>query len=527
MQDLPIGITEFAEIRQKRCVYVDKTKHIYSLLQDNQRTFLSRPRGFGKSLLISTLEAALQGKKELFEGLWIHTSDYEFPLYGVIRLDFSMLAIESAARLIVSLKHILMVTGKKHSILLDEQLPLNTLFGELISSLSKALGNAPIAILIDEYDYAIMRTLHKLELAKEIRDILRSFSSVIKAESALVQFVFITSVRAFSKAGLSSGLNNLKNLTMNQEFSDICGYTDEEVDFYFKEHIQAWSKQKELSYNCLREDLRNWYYGYCFEEEGTTVYNPFSLTFALQAEEIRNFWFGSGVSRFLLDEFYKAERQEECKLLELDQIKGAGDLLQTFEIESLPLPSLLFQMGYLTIGSYDPMRGNYSLKYPNREIRASLNRHLFTIVTKQPIAKTNPVIGELYAALLKEDMEELVRCLSTLLSHIPYLLHMEEERYYHSLLQTIFYASGIDAQSERLTNSGRMDLILELPKLLYIVELKIGKSAKEALRQIETKKYYEPFLSKNKPILCVGLSFSRKKNPSVTYALKKLSPKPS
>ncbi|MES2199051.1 MAG: AAA family ATPase [Chlamydiota bacterium] len=510
MKKLPIGISEFSELREKNCVYVDKTKHIYSLLTDNSRTFLSRPRRFGKSLLVSTLAAALQGKKELFEGLFIKNSDYAWKPAGVIRLDFSELSIESNEEFKKSLLIVLQRIATQYGFTLGSDLNVNAALGVLIDSLSNEVFKKPfesVAILIDEYDHPILHTLHNPKLSIEIRDIMKSFSCVIKARSAVVKFVFVTGVSAFSKSGLSSGLNNLKNLTMKEDFFDICGYTDEEVDLYFKDHIENWAKLRQIPYKEVREQLKVWYNGYSFKENTPTIYSPFSLTCSLDFKELHNFWFESATPQVLLDELKK----QESKLLELDQLQGTGDLLQTFEIESLPLPSLLFQMGYLTIASYDSLTRNYQLKYPNLEVKASFMRHLTALVTQKSTAFINPLIGKIYAFLVKEQIEEMVAVLTSILSGIPYPLHIKDEKFYHALLQTIFSAAGIDTESERLTSIGRMDIILKLPNVIYIIELKVNKPPEVGLEQIKTQKYYEPFLHIGLPIHAVAISFIRKK----------------
>ena len=395
MQKLPIGISEFSELREKKCIYIDKTKYVYSLITDQCRTFLARPRRFGKSLLVSTLEAALQGDKKLFEGLWIANSDYSWDPQWVIRLDFSQLSIKNAEAFEHSLLLRLHSIAGTYGIALNEKNVLNSAFDELIETLcpiktvdpqlekdtkASSVTEKPkfksVAILIDEYDHPILHTLHDKELAIKIRDIMKSFSCVIKAQAKRVKFVFVTGVSAFSKSGLSSGLNNLDNLTMDKNFFDICGYTDKEVDLYFKEHIENWASLEHIPYEEIRQQLKAWYNGYCFIENTPTIYSPFSLTCALHKQALRNFWFESATPQVLLDELRKDSRANECKLLELDQLRGTGDLLQTFEIESLPLPALLFQMGYLTIDSYDHLSRNYQLKYPNLEVRASFLSYL-------------------------------------------------------------------------------------------------------------------------------------------------------
>lgn len=342
-------------------------------------------------MLVSTLDAALQGKRELFEGLWIANSDYSFEPKGVIRFDFSELSTESLKDfkqdLLISIQKI----ARKYEIELQEGVTVNSALRLLIEALcdKKKANFSSVAILIDEYDHPILHTLHNPDLAIEIRHLMKSFSGVIKAQGALVQFVFVTGVSAFSKSGLSSGLNNLTNLTLDKEFSGVCGYTDAEVDFYFKEHMEYWVKEKEVPYENLREQLRTWYNGYCFKENTATIYSPFSLTCAMRSQELQNFWFESATPQFLLDELAKAERQEECNFLNLDELEGNVGLLQTFEIECIPLTALLFQMGYLTIKSYNVETRFYQLKYPNLEVKTALHCHLMVALAKTSLSALN------------------------------------------------------------------------------------------------------------------------------------------
>ena len=554
MQDLPIGISEFTELRETNCLYIDKTKYVYSLLKKNRRTFLARPRRFGKSLLVSTLDAALQGEKELFEGLWIANSDYSFEPKGVIRLDFSQLSIENIEAFKQSLFLRLQSIANSYGITLAENLNVNSALDVLIETLCPIKNkraktkesSAPIeipsdeenatfksvAILIDEYDHPILHTLHNTALAIDIRNLMKSFSGVIKAQAKRVKFVFVTGVSAFSKSGLSSGLNNLTNLTINTQFSGVCGYTDEEVDFYFKEHMEHWAMEREIPYETLREQLRTWYNGYCFKENTQTIYSPFSFTSAMEIQELRNFWFESATPQFLLDELAKAERQEECNFLNLDDLEGNVSLLQTFEIECIPLTALLFQMGYLTIKSYNALTRFYQLKYPNLEVKTALHCHLLTALAKTSLSALNSIMSKLFSSLLEENMEQFIHCLMSVFSNIPYQLHGKEkhaEHFYHAILQALFIASGIKSQAEYSTSQGRADIIVELPKLIYIIEVKVNKKPEEGLQQIETQQYYQPFLHLGKPVRAIGLSFHRRKESekekshfSITHVTKKL-----
>jgi hypothetical protein len=320
---------------------------------------------------------------------------------------------------------------------------------------------------------------------------------------------------------------------MQKKFFDICGYTDKEVDLYFKEHIKAWAKEEKRPYKTLREDLKTWYNGYCFKENTPTIYSPFSLTCALHTKELGNFWFESATPQFLLDELTKAERREECNYLKLEDLTGNMNLLQTFEIECIPLTALLFQMGYLTIKARNPITQFYQLKYPNAEVKTALHTHLCATLTKTSLSAINSILSNLFSSLLEKDMEQFIACLTSVFSNIPYQLHesekkpQEQERFYHAIVQALFVAAGIKSQAEFSTSQGRADIIVELPNLFYIIEVKANKSPDVALTQIEHQKYYEPLLHYHKPIIALGLSFHRKKAKaeskggfSITYATK-------
>lgn len=381
MRKLPTGISEFTELRRENCLYIDKTKHIYALLTNDRRTFLARPRRFGKSLLVSTLTAALQGEKKLFEGLWIFQSDYHWKSYGVIRLDFSALDSKTPEIFEQSLMSVCIDIAQQHGYAIGPHFTgIKEALKLLTNLLHKQFGR--VALLIDEYDYPILQNLPSPEQAIAIRSIMKDFSTSIKALQLQIEFVFITSVSAFSKSDLSSGLNNLTNLTMMDKFATICGYTDEEIDFYFTEHISRWKGHKHISIAQIRDTLRTWYNGYHFTKTSDSVYSPFSVISALDREEIASFWFESATPQFLLHEIERLERKEECSLLFQEGFIGSMETLQTFEIESIPLMALLFQTGYLTIDRYDAHTDMYTLTYPNFEVKKALHQHLMIARTK-------------------------------------------------------------------------------------------------------------------------------------------------
>jgi hypothetical protein len=519
LQKLPLGLNTLSRIREEGCLYVDKTEAAYKLITQGYRYFLTRPRRFGKSLFISTLKEILEGNKELFEGLWIANSNYQWRKHGVIKLDMSSLTTSSQESFKRSLCKSLarVARGFKLQISLDPLEPADAL-KDLVDALREQFDH--IAILVDEYDGPILHTLQDPERASAIRDTIRIFFTVIKELDADIDFVFITGVSSFIKAGLFSGINNLEIITLDEQYANICGYTDEEVDRYFSEHIASWAEKESSSYGETRAKIKEWYNGYHFGDNTPSIYNPYSLMSALKAQNFKNYWFVSGLPTFLAD-FLK----KEYRTFDPEHLSIKSNILQgLFDIGAMPLKALMFQAGYLTIANYDKERDVYELNFPNREVRGSFQDYLLEAFTQLDTARARELSETLWTAFSRFNIEDIVDTIRQLFAHVPYQLHMKEEKYYHSLLQTAFSAIGIKAQSEYSTSDGRIDLVLELPKLIYIIEVKFGNKAQEALAQIEHKKYYERFLHQKKKIILLGLAFIREPGSfDVDYAVKELS----
>lgn len=518
MKKLPLDIQTFTKLRELNYLYVDKTEYAYNLISNGQCYFLSRPRRFGKSLFVSTLQEILSGNKELFDDLWISKSDYEWKKYGVISLSLSSLDIETIDLFQKSLCHALQRIAEKNLIdSLDFKLTPKSIFINLIEALHKKYGG--VAILIDEYDYPILRTLDNPKYATEIRDVLRDFFVIIKDLDAYINFVFITGVSSFAKAGIFSGLNNLRIITLNNKFADILGYTDSEIDFYFKEHIQEWANSKNRSYEELRKKIKVWYNGYRFGKNASSVYNPFSLMNALDEQDFKNFWMQSGTPKFLVDILKK-----QHTLFDVENLEISEDILGVFNIGATPLIALMFQTGYLTIISYDEETNLYKLNWPNEEVRIAFQKYLLEAFAKLDLAESERLARSLRISLNNHNIEEIVSIIQQLFAHVAYQIHAKEEKYYHSLLQMIFIMAGIQSNAESPTAHGRIDLVLDMPQRIYIIEIKCNESAQKALAQIEERRYWEKFLHYNKPITLLGLSFNKKaKNFIVTYEAREIS----
>lgn len=518
MQKLPVDISTFSELRKSNYLYVDKTEYVYKLITGGRRFFLSRPRRFGKSLLVSTMKEVLTANKILFEDLWIGASDYNWKEWGVINLDFSQLVIDDLDTLKNRLGSILRKNAELYDIPIksSDNSP-DLIVQELVAALYKRFGY--VAILIDEYDSPLLKTLSNEALATSIRDMMQQFFSIIKSLDAQVQFVFITGVSSFAKAGLFSGINNLQILTLRDEFGAICGYTDQEVNHYFHEYINDWALQESISYDPIRQQIKKWYNGYRFGDKVLAVYNPFSVLNALHIKSFENFWFQSGTPRFLIEVLKKNQH-------EFDPVKSMiihRDALGSFDVGKTPLITLMFQAGYLTIQDYNNLLQTYTLDYPNEEVRVSFQKYLLEVFAYIEPSRAAQLSAELYTAFVKEDIEEVIEVLYQLFAHVPYQLYMKAERYYHSLFMMICIGAGIKAQSEYSTQLGRIDLVLEFLRVIYVIEIKFNQSAQEALTQIEERQYHTRFMVENKSIILLGLSFRREPQIfDISYAVKKI-----
>jgi hypothetical protein len=517
MRKLPLDISTFSELRTSNYLYVDKTQHMYNMITGGRRFFLSRPRRFGKSLLVSTLKEILTANKALFDNLWITQSDYEWKEYGVIHLDFSKLSAGSIAILESSLKHAITKIADSYDISLKSSSDQSVLLLEdLADALSKRFGR--VAILIDEYDSPILKTLHDQELATTVRDHIQHFFTIIKSLDAEVQFVFITGVSSFAKAGLFSGINNLQLLTLQDKYATICGYTDEEIDHYFVDYMQTWSAKGTIPYDALRQQIKTWYNGYCFGENVTTVYNPFSLMNALHLQQFKNFWFESGTPTFLVEILKKGYTQ-----FDPEKLTTTEESLGVFNIVNIPLIPLMFQAGYLTIVDYDTEMESYKLDFPNLEVKKSFQKYLLEAFAHINHRAADSLSRDLKAAFNDCNIEEITTLIKQLFAHVPYQLHIKQEKFYHALFMMICVGAGIKAQSEYSTSHGRIDLVIEVPKYIYVIEIKFNEPADIAFAQIEERRYYERFIAQDKPIILLGLSFKREPhNFDVTYILKKI-----
>ncbi len=499
---LPIGVQDFTILRTEGFVYVDKTELLHRLITQNRVYFLSRPRRFGKSLLISTLEAIFQGKKELFKDLWIEKSGYDWKPHPVIRIDMSETVRTSPELLAESLIKLLKRIASTHQLELGNSLSPGDAFSMLITLLAER--GHKVVVLIDEYDKPIIDNISNPELALKMRDILRPFYGILKAQDGNLRFILLTGVTKFSKASVFSELNNLQDLTLTDQYSHLLGYTQTELETVFADRIAQLAEKYKHTITEELDNIKQWYNGYHFSAEGVSVYNPFSTLLLLEQKTYANHWFATATPKFLIDLL-------ETRRYAPEKIEGAEidfDGFGSYDIERLELLPLLYQTGYLTIKSYDPRFRTYLLGYPNLEVEQSFKEAVLNRLAEIPPEQRTHLTLSLTRALEKPDYDQFFEVLKTFFASLPYELHQPTEAYYHSIFYLIFHLLGYRIGAEVHTNLGRIDAVIELPDQILIFEFKLNQSAEVALKQIHDKQYYAPYVNLGKKIVLFGVEFS-------------------
>ncbi len=497
---LPIGIQTFKDIIAGGFLYVDKTRWIYDLIRPAKGVyFLSRPRRFGKSLLISTLAEIFQGKRELFRGLWLYDQPYDWRPYPVIRIDFSLAQVKSAEALEQHIRYTLRQIAGEYQVTLDDAAYYHQ-FADLIRLLAE---RGQVVILIDEYDKPLIDNLENLAEAQRIREVLKGFYTVIKGMDAYVRFVFLTGVSKFSKVGIFSGLNNLRDLSTDDRFSAMLGITQAEVETCFPDYIQRFAAHEEVSEAALLAEIRHWYDGFCFSRTCESVYNPFSLLLLLETQSFRDYWFETGTPTFLI----KLIQQRGYDVRDLDQLELDELAFSSYELETLRIVPLLFQTGYLTVKGYDRKSRIYRLGYPNYEVELAFLSRLLTSFTPVEDGIAGGYLWRLTQALRAADFDRFFEILGVFFSDIPYDLQIPQERYYQTVFYLIFRLVGLQVGTEVRTSRGRADAVVEVAEGVFVFEFKLRGSAAEALAQIKARGYAEPYRLAGKPVTLIGVGF--------------------
>jgi len=494
MKTLSIGLQHFKDIIENNKIYVDKTNLIFELLNENKSFyFLSRPRRFGKSLLITTIYEIFKGNKELFKEYFIYDK-WKFEEYPIILIDFNKIVTRNTS-LDEGISYYLTDYAKEYEIIL-KSVDYAYQFGELIKSL-KEKYKKDVIVLIDEYDKPIVNSLENLEEAKLHRDILKPFYSNLKAYSEHIKFCLITGVSKFSKVSIFSDLNHLIDLTIDKKYSTICGYTKEEIVNNYDDWLNLFAKEEKITKDELLEEIKRWYNGYSWDLVNY-VYNPFSLLNAFQKTSFQNYWFETGTPTFLLD-LIKTELKQEVSLFDfqtLDNLSTNRDLLGKFDIENLGLIDVLFQTGYLTLKDYDKENEEYILGFPNYEVKSAFIHNLLQYLTKTQAGITSYLLKNIKNSLKTKNIKLFIQSLKSLFASIPHNMFLEkEERYYQTVIYTVLQIIGINIDCEVETNIGRIDAVIKTNDFIYIIEFKANTTERKAIKQIIEKKYYEKYLS--------------------------------
>jgi hypothetical protein len=499
MKPITTSIFTFADLIDGGYVYVDKTARLYDLVRPYKGVyFLSRPRRFGKSLTISTLEAVFQGRRELFRGLAIEATDYDWKPYPVIRIDLGSKQAWDVAGLKHSLSLAVKQAAQRHGIDLPADEP-HHLFEILVTTLGR---DEKVVILIDEYDKPILGNIENPAVG-EILQVLKAFYSVVKTCDAQIRFALLTGVSKFSRVSVFSDLNNLVDLTMDARYADMLGYTQEELERNFAPHIEQVAAQRGSTAGEVLDQMRQWYNGYRFSEAETWVYNPVSVGRFLDTGKLSNYWFETGTPSFLI-ELLKNRTYDIRKLSRL-RLDDLG--FSVYDVHNVTPEPLLFQTGYLTIKDYDPEYELYTLGYPNREVENAFLRYLidgFT-ATRKELAASH--LADLRRALNEGDLDDLFHHLRVFFADIPYDIQLSNEKYYQTVFYLVFRIIGLDVDCEVRTEAGRIDAVVKTSTRIFVFEFKLHGTAEEALEQIHQRRYHEKYTADGREVLLVGAAF--------------------
>ena len=501
LRKLPIGIQSFEILRKDDYLYVDKTEFIYKLATEGRQYFLSRPRRFGKSLLLSTMRAYFEGKKELFQGLKITDLEKDWIKYPVFYFDFNQNRYGASADLATVLDLHLSkweeIYGKNPNIA-KENLPSR--FNALLEAAHKKTGLG-VVVLVDEYDKSLLES--EGEALEESRTLFKGFFGNLKSCDEHLQFVFITGVTKFSKVSIFSDLNQLNDISLDEDYSTICGITQSEMEETFSFEIQKLADKSLLSYEDCLVELKRMYDGYHFHPKAAGVYNPFSLMNTFGANEFKLYWFGTGTPTFLI----RYLKQNEVNLENISRKDVQEETLTGANYDSPDPVALLYQTGYLTIKDYNPEQFTYNLEYPNKEVERGFYSSLTKVFAPSLLQETFSV-AKFKNDIKCGDVESFMNRFSAFLSGNSYEIQGDLEVYFQNTMSVMFRMIGLDVKTEYQTSDGRIDIVIETDKYIYIIELKRDHSPEIALQQIEEKGYDKPFLASGKKIIKLGINFS-------------------
>ena len=516
MKKLGLGIQELSKFKEKNLIYVDKTRLIHKLVDEGEYYFLSRPRRFGKSLLVSTIHSLFSCEKTLFENCWIYDKWNWEKKYPVIKISFSTINYRE-----LGLKKALELALSKQA--QDHGIELKTAnYSDQFLELIETLGTkTPIVVLIDEYDKPIIDYLEnsEFEQAEKNREILKTFYAGVKDQDKYIRFFFITGVSKFSRVSIFSDLNHLTDITISKHFAELAGYTRAEIEKYYSEYLSALSKELGEPESEIMKDIANWYDGYSWDGK-SFVFNPYSIINLFYHQAFRNFWFETGTPTFLIKKLKETDRAiSESINKNVDEA-----LFNKYDIYNINITAIMFQTGYLTIKAIDYKKNKYRLDFPNKEVRDSFVNFAVEHYANSSSNEMEHVVAILNNALKQNDIKSFFISFQALFASITVkqLEKVKEyEGFYHSIIYIVLKILGIEIACEIQSNFGATDAVIKTDNYIYVMEFKMG-SAKSAIEQIKNKKYYAPYLADKQELIIVGLGFDKAKRNLEDFVVEKI-----
>lgn len=498
----PIGIQNFEKIRKDGFLYIDKTELLYQLVKTGNYYFLSRPRRFGKSLLISTLEAYFQGKKELFEGLAISKLEKDWLQYPVLHMDLNAEKFDSPEGLTQILDRHLSLWEDTWGKDLREKSVSDRFVGVIRRAVEKT--GRRVVILIDEYDKPMLQAIDNEELQNEYRNTLKAFYGVMKSMDGFIKFALLTGVTKFGKVSVFSDLNNLMDISMDDRYVEICGITEKEIHIYFEEDLHTLAQKQKMDYDQVCNELKVCYDGYHFTEDSVGMYNPFSLLNTFAKMKFGSYWFETGTPTYLV----KLLQHSNYNLYNMAHTETDADVLNSIDSTSRnPIP-VIYQSGYLTIKGYEREFGIYRLGFPNKEVEEGFMKYLLPFYANTDQVEAPFHILQFVREIRGGDYDAFFRRLQSLFADTPYELVPKLELHYQNVLFIVFKLIGFYVKAEYHTSQGRVDLVLQTDRFIYVMEFKLDGTADEALQQIEEKGYALPFAADPRQLFKIGVNFS-------------------
>ena len=496
----PIGIQNFESLRKDGYLYVDKTALIYQLAKRGRYYFLSRPRRFGKSLLISTLEAYFQGKRELFQGLAMEELEKEWLQHPILHLDLNIEKYDSIESLGNILNNALTRWEKIYG---DEpsEASFSLRFAGIIRRAHELTGQR-VVILVDEYDKPMLQAINNEELQREFRNTLKPFYGALKTMDGDIKFALLTGVTKFGKVSVFSDLNNLNDISMDKQYVSLCGMTEEEIHRYFEDDLRRLATAQDMTYEETCTRLKEAYDGYHFRQNSEGIYNPFSVLNTFAKQEFGSYWFETGTPTYLVELL----KQNHYNLEQMSHEETNSEVLNSIYADESPIP-VIYQSGYLTIKDYDPRFENYILGFPNREVEEGFIKFLMPFYTNVNKVESPFEIQQFTREIESGQPDAFLRRLQSFFADTPYELIRDLEVHYQNVLFIVFRLVGFYVKAEYHTSEGRVDLVLQTDRYIYVMEFKLEGSAEEALQQIKAKHYARPFEADSRQLFKIGINF--------------------